>query len=74
LVKLIKTEKFQIITPYSFNDTLVYQLDKYSGTITNTDYSDVIIYDFEVEQKEASKLEQYLLGFQNSGTLTYSKI
>ena len=73
LVKLIKTEKFQIITPYSFNDTLVYQLDKYSGAIINTDYSDIITYDFEVEQKEASKLEKYLLGLQNSGTLKYSK-
>lgn len=73
LVKLIKTEKFQIITPYSFNDTLVYQLEKFSGTIINTDYSDVIIHNFEVEQKEAPILEKYLLGFQNSGTIEYSK-
>ena len=74
LIKLVKTEIFRITTEYSFNDTLIYQLEKYSGTILNTDYSESVTYDFEVEQKHALKLEKYLLGFQNSGTLTYSKI
>ena len=74
LVKLIKTESFNITTGYSFNDTLKYQLDKYAGTIIHTDYSDSVTYEFEVEQKDAVKLGKYLRGFQNSGTLTYSKI
>lgn len=72
LVKLIKTETFHIVTKYSFNDTLTYQLEKYSGTIINTDYSEKVSYEFEVEQKDALKLEKYLLQFQNTGTLTYS--
>ncbi|MCP3901901.1 MAG: YigZ family protein [Desulfobacteraceae bacterium] len=74
LVKLVKTETFQIITEYSFNDTLTYQLEKYSGAILNTEYSDKVLFEFEVEQKETLKLEKYLLGFQNSGTLKFSKI
>ena len=73
LVKLIKTEIFCITAPYSFNDTLRYQLEKHSGTIINTDYSEAVTYEFEVEQKDALKLEKYLLGFQNSGILTYSQ-
>ena len=74
LVKLVKTEIFRIITPYSFNDTLTYQLAKYSGTIINTDYSENVTYDFEVEQKQAPGLEKYLLGLQNSSSLKYLKI
>ncbi len=74
LTKLVKTEIFRIKTAYSFNDTLIYNLDKYSGTIISTDYAEAVTYDFEVEQKEAAKLEQYLCGFQNSGTLTYLKL
>ncbi|MCK5312067.1 MAG: YigZ family protein [Desulfobacteraceae bacterium] len=74
LIKLVKTEIFRITVPYSFNDILTYQLDKYSGTIINTDYSENVSYDFEVEQKKASDLEKYLLGLQNSSTLKYSKI
>jgi uncharacterized YigZ family protein len=74
LIKLVKTELFRITTEYSFNDTLIYQLEKYSGTLLNTDYSESVTYDFEVEQKQALKLEKYLLGFQNSGCLNFSKL
>jgi uncharacterized YigZ family protein len=74
LVKLIKTESFCITTKYSFNDTLKYQLDKYAGKIIHTNYSGNVTYEFEVEQKDAVRLEKYLRGFQNSGSLTYSKI
>ncbi|MCK5541514.1 MAG: YigZ family protein [Desulfobacterales bacterium] len=74
LVKLVKTEIFRITTPYSLSDTLTHQLEKYAGTIINTDYSEAITYDFEVEQKQASDLEKYLLGFQNSSTLKYLKL
>jgi uncharacterized YigZ family protein len=74
LMKLVKTERFQIITPYSFSDTLAYQLDQYPGTIIDTDYSEAVTYDFEIEQKQAPDLEKYLLGCQNSNTLKYTKI
>ncbi len=74
LIKLIKTELVRIVTEYSFNDTLAYKLAKYPGTIINIEYSDMVIYDFEVEQKHALKLESYLSGFQNSGILKYTKI
>ncbi len=74
LVKLIETETFSITTDYSFNDKLTYALDKYSGTILNTDYSQSVRYSVEVEKKNSGKLEQYLIGLQNSGILHYLKV
>jgi len=74
LIKLVKTEIFHIKTGYSYNDTLMYQLDKYSGTILNTDYSEKVSCEFEVEKQDCEKLEKYLLGLQNSGTIQYSKL
>ncbi len=72
LKKLVKTKRYSIDLPYAFNDTLLYQLQKFPGEVTDTRYSDMVSHDFIVEEQEVQQLENLLVEYQNVGKLTYS--
>ncbi len=73
LIKLVKTETFQITTSYSYNDTLLHQLEKFHGQVIKSNYLETVTCDFEVETEDCPRLEKYLSGARNSGCLTFIK-
>ena len=73
LKKLIKTRTYCIELPYGFNDTLLHQLQSRPAEVMDTDYSDKVTHDVQVEESGADAFEEMLLSWQNAGKLTYIK-
>ncbi|MCP4024584.1 MAG: YigZ family protein [Desulfobacteraceae bacterium] len=71
LIKLVHIKMFQIMVPYSFNDTLVNHLKKYQAGIERTDYSDQIRHECAVEKESWEDVEMLLANFQKQGLLIY---
>ena len=64
LKKIIKTKVYNIKISYSLNDIIFNGLKKFKGQIKNINYTDVIIFVFEVEEQDCLKLENFLKKYQ----------
>jgi len=71
LMKLVKTDAYQVTVPYAFNDTLLYQLNELGVVISETDYTDQVTHGVTVESHRAPDLERMLTAYQNGGKLTF---
>jgi len=71
LIKLVKTTRFLIEVPYTFNDTLVHHLKTFHGKMVSTSYTDIVTHIFEWEGQGTRKLEALLDEYRNSGKLKY---
>ncbi len=71
LQKLVKTMAFHIEVTYPFNDSLLNHLKKFNSQLLNTDYSDLITHEVEVESDDSDRFLGLLENFQNQGLLTY---
>ncbi|MBF0200529.1 MAG: YigZ family protein [Desulfamplus sp.] len=74
LRKIVRTVNYTITLPYAFNDTLIHQLQNFSGKIVNTSYSDMVVHNFmaeEDDEKGTQELENLLSGYRNAGRLDY---
>lgn len=70
LMKLVKIRTYQVTVPYTFNDTLLYQLNLHDAKVTRTDYTDKVVHEVAVEDHMAPALEKLLTEFQDGGKLT----
>ncbi len=73
LIKLVKTAKWRLEVPYSFNDTLLYHLKKIRGKIINTVYTDVVTHVFEVEECDNIIFTALLHEYRNTGQLEFTE-
>lgn len=71
LKKLVKLMQYRVTVPYGFNDTLLYQLNQYHGTVCDTDYTDRVIHRVEVEAHHAPALEKLLTEYRDGGKLSF---
>ncbi|MBF0260029.1 MAG: YigZ family protein [Desulfamplus sp.] len=72
LKKLVKVNRYSIDLPYSFNDTLLHHLQNFQVRVTDTQYSDIISHNIEVEEEHCPDVELMLTQYQDSGILTFS--
>jgi len=74
LVRLVKTQSFQICLDYSLNDSFLNRISALKTTITGTDYKERITHDLVVELSDLPALESVLTQYQRQGLLGYTKI
>lgn len=74
LVRLVKTESFQICLDYSLNDSFLNRISALKTTIAETDYKERVTHELVVELSDLSALESMLIQYQRQGLLDYSKI
>ncbi|PIE63069.1 MAG: hypothetical protein CSA25_02125 [Desulfobacter postgatei] len=71
LVRLVKTESFQICLDYSLNDSFLSRISALKATITGTDYKERITHDLMVELSDLPALESILTQYQRQGLVDY---
>ncbi len=71
LVRLVKTESFQICLDYSLNDSFLSRINALKATITGTDYKERITHDLMVELSDLPALESILTQYQRQGLVDY---
>ncbi|MBF0204676.1 MAG: YigZ family protein [Desulfamplus sp.] len=71
LEKLVKIKIYSIDVPYSFNDTLLHQIQSFQAKITDSRYSDKVSHDINVEDQDCDRFEALLAEYHNSGRLTF---
>ena len=71
LKKLTQTICLEIQLPYGINDTLINLLKPWDARILNTDYTDRVIHQIEIEKKRFGQVENLLTEFQSQGKLRF---
>lgn len=74
LVRLVKTQSFQICLDYSLNDSFLNRISTLKATIAGTDYKERVTHELVVELPDLSALESLLIQYQRQGLLDYTKI
>ena len=74
MVRLVKTESFQICLDYSLNDSFLNRISALKTTIAGTDYKERVTHELIVELSDLSTLESMLIQYQRQGLLDYTKI
>ena len=74
LVRLVKTESFQISLDYSLNDSFLNRISALKTTISGTDYKERVTHELVVELSDLSALESVLIQYQRQGLVDYTKI
>ena len=74
LVRLVKTQSFQICLDYSLNDSFLNRISALKTTIAGTDYQEKVTHELAVELADLSALESLLIQYQRQGLLDYRKI
>ncbi|WP_242637519.1 IMPACT family protein [Desulfobacter hydrogenophilus] len=74
LVRLVKTQSFQICLDYSLNDSFLNRISALKTTIPGTDYKEKVTHELVVELSDLSALESILIQYQRQGLLDYIKI
>ena len=74
LVRLVKTQSFQICLDYSLNDPFLNRISALKTTISGTDYKEKVTHELAVELSDLSVLESLLVQYQRRGLLDYTKI
>ena len=71
LVKLVKTVAIRVRISYRLNDPFLNQLNRFCAVIIQTDYGEAVVHEIEVETDHLKGFEEFLLGYQHQGTLSY---
>jgi len=74
LVRVVKTQSFQICLDYSQNDSFLNRISALKTTIFGTDYKEKVTHELAVELPDLSALELLLIQYQHQGLLDYTKI
>jgi len=74
LVRLVKTESFQISLDYSLNDSFLNRISALKTTIIGTDYTERITHELIVELSDLPALESVLAQYRDQGLATYTQI
>jgi uncharacterized YigZ family protein len=74
LVRLVKTQIFQICLDYSLNDPFLNRISALKTTISGTDYQEKVTHELAVELSDLAALESLLTQYQRQGLLAYKKI
>ena len=74
LVRIVKTQSFQICLNYSLNDSFLNRISALKTTIAGTDYKEKVTHELAVELSDLSALESLLIQYQRQGLLDYTKI
>ncbi|WP_020589705.1 IMPACT family protein [Desulfobacter curvatus] len=74
LVRLVKTQSFQICLDYSLNDSFLNRISALKTTIAQTDYTEKVTHELAVELSDLPALESLLIQYQRQGLLDYTKI
>lgn len=73
LVRLVKTQSFQVCLDYSLNDSFLNRISALKTTIAGTDYKEKVTHDLAVELSDLLTLESILSQYQRQGLLDYRK-
>lgn len=68
-VRLIHKTAYTIEVSYEFNNTLLARLEPYIFKIVDTEYSQIIIHEVEIEVKNKARVEQMLSDYQGQGLI-----
>lgn len=71
LIRLVKTQSFQICLDYSLNDSFLNRISALKTTIAGTDYKEKVTHELVVELSDLSALESILTQYQRQGLLDY---
>jgi uncharacterized YigZ family protein len=71
LVRLVKTQSFQICLDYSLNDSFLNRISALKTTIAGTDYKEKVSHNLIVELSDLTALESILVQYKRQGLLDY---
>ena len=71
LVRLVKTQAFQVRLAYDFNDIFLNLISRFHPRFQDTRYSDIVEHDLEVEQDHASDFTALLSEYRDQGRLSF---
>lgn len=71
LTRLVKTFSYIIEVNYKDFDTLKYQLEKLSVSLGSAEYSDKVVVEATVEDKDVGELDVFLKEMERSGNLSF---
>ena len=69
LKKLVKVQKYEIITNYEFSEQLKYKITKLGGEISNIEYSENVKFFISIDSSKQIDFESYLNELQKSGKI-----
>ena len=69
LLKLVKLEIFKVTTSYSFAEIFKFNAEQMQAKIINAQYSEVVLFDVEIEQHLKEKFFNYLQELSGAGKL-----
>lgn len=69
LLKLVKLQSYKIETTYAFAETFKYNINQMQAEIGNTEYTDVILIELQIEEHLKIDLENYINELSAAGRL-----